>query len=149
MHVNRQVRDRVAAELEATSLQTVSSNRGRDLLDPDLPAGIVGTGDDEVEPFNKGYKGGTPEEIRSIELTVTIVANAASETLDDDLDALRAQIEPLVFKALDGLALNVRHVGGSLDVMPDDEGAKWYAFLVLAWEVRVPTEIADPERALI
>jgi hypothetical protein len=150
-HVHTQIRDLVAVALEAhTSLTTVDSNRGKDLLDSDLPAGLVGTMTDSVEPFSKGVKGRGPEERRTVGLTVTIVVRGESETLDDDLDALRAEIEPVVDDALlSSIAIAVRHTGGEMDMGADEDGHRWFAFLALSWDVEVITEVRKPEMALI
>ena len=151
MHVNRQVREAAAAALASTSLQSISSNRAIDLLETDLPAGVVGTSIDTVERWNKGVgKGKDPEDLRTIELTVSVVARGDSETLDDDLDALRAQIEPVVYSALAPLsALPVQHTGGELDMLADEEGSRWFAVLELTWEIRIATELGDPEFLLV
>lgn len=149
MHVNRQIREAVAGRLvDRTSLVTVDANRGMDLLDADLPAGIISTGFDEIARWNKGTKDHGPEDLRRILLTVTLIADGTSTTLDDDLDGLRAEVEPEVYAALEGLAVEARHTGGEMDML-DEQGDRWFAFLVLSWEVDVATEITDPERALI
>lgn len=144
-HVNRQVRDAVKTALEGTSLETVSTNRSSDLVDGDLPAAVVGTATDSVEPFSKGPP---PEELRTLELTVVIVAEGDSDTLDDDLDTLRAEIEPAVLTAVSGLAREVRHTGAELDMGTDEDGERWFGFLALSWEVEVVTAQGDPEMAL-
>lgn len=144
-HVNRQVRDAVAAAL-GSILATVSTNRAADLFDADLPAGVVGTATDEVVPWSKGPP---PEELRTLALTVVVVAQGDSDTLDDDLDALRVQIEPAVLTAVASVARHVRHTGGEIDLGSDEEGERWFAFLSLSWEVEIVTAVGDPETAIL
>ena len=59
---------------------------------------------------------------------MTVVARGDSDTLDDDLDDLRAQIEPAVYDTLTPLsAFPVQHTGGELDMLADEEGDRWFA----------------------
>jgi len=144
-HVNTQVRTALQAALEGV-LKTVSTNGSIALLDVELPAGVIGTGTDQAEPFAKGPP---PQELRTVALSIVLVAEGASETVDDDLDALRAQVEPLVPTALAGIARHVRHTGSDLDMGMDEDGERWLAFLALAWEVEIVTAVGDPETALL
>ncbi len=150
MHVNRQVRDAVAASLETgTTLESVFTNRQSDLIDADLPAGVVATGSDDVSRFTKGTSSTGPTELRTIPMAIVVVAYGDSETLDDDMDALRAEIEPLIGPALASIARVARHTGSELDIGTDEEGGSWYAFLALTWEVEVVTAVGDPETPII
>src|SRR5690606_36157180 len=133
MHVNRQVREAAATRLEGTgAFQVVETNRSANLVDAELPAAVVGTPTDEVELESKD-----DDERRTITLTVTIVADGSSETLDDDLDELRAHAEAALAGDLDGLAFDLRHTGGELTLGSDEEGERWFGFYVLTWEVIV------------
>jgi hypothetical protein len=148
MHVNQLVREAVRAELTALSeLESVSTNQASDLLDVDMPAAIIATGTDAVEPWSKGSNGARREK-RTLSLTVVVVSRGESNTLDDDMDELRVLIEPAVLVALDPIAEQVDHTGGELEMGTDEEGARWFAFLALSWEVVVITEVGDPETAL-
>ena len=144
-HVNKQVRDAVAAAL-GSILATVSTNRAADLFAADLPAGVVGTATDAVEPWSKGPP---LEELRTIELAVVVVAEGESDALDDDLDELRVQIEPAVLTAVASIARHARHTGGEIDLGSDEEGERWFAFLSLSWEIEIVTAVGDPETALL
>lgn len=150
MHVNQQVRQEAASRLDGTSLVAVSTNQGWN-LDPDrLPAAIIGTRTDRVERSSKPWDGHEELERREVELTVEVVADGEKETLDDDLDGLRAEIESAIGADDDfgGLAGMVVHTGGTLTMATDEEGDRWFAFLVLAWEIEVWTERGDPEVAV-
>ncbi len=149
-HVNRQARDAVAATLFSdTTLESVSTNRSTDLHDLDLPAGVVLTGNDTVARYTKGTSSSGPTELRTVDLGIAVVLYGNSETVDDDADALRAEIEPLIGPALASIAQVARHVGSELDVLTDEEGESWYAVLLLMWEVEIVTPVGDPETAII
>ena len=149
-HVNAQVRDAVAASLEAnTSLEVVFTNRAADLIDADLPAAVIATATDDVARFSKGTSVSGPTELRIIQLAVVVVLYGDSETVDDDADALRVEIEPLVGPALSSVARVATHTGSELDIGTDEEGESWYAFLALTWEVEVVTAVGDPENPIV
>lgn len=149
-HVNKQIRDIVADAITGLgALQTVSTNRAEDLLHADLPAAVVGTGSDTVTRWNKGTKDTGPEELRTIALTVAVIVDGDNGALDDELDALRSNIEFAVDFSLHDRVHEIRHTGGELDMASDEEGARWFAFMVLSWEVEVPTEVGVPTKALI
>lgn len=144
MHVNRQVREAVKTRLDATALfASVSTNRSANLVETELPAAIIGTGLDEVEQATKDGR-----ERRAVTLTVVVVADGAEPTLDDDLDALRVGIELALSDQLGGLVTNMAHTGGELDLGTDEDGERWFAFLVLSWTLQVWTQRGDPETAL-
>lgn len=149
-HVNQQIRDAVAATLKANvaALVQVDTNRAPDLIDADLPAGIVSTLTDEVERWSKGTSVQGPTELRMIQLVVVVVANGESDTLDDDMDALRVAIEPLIGPALASIAREATHTGSELDMGSDEDGSEWYAFLSLSWMVEVVTPVGDPETVI-
>lgn len=149
-HVNQQIRDAVAATLRANvpALVQVDTNRAPDLIDADLPAGIVSTLTDEVERWSKGTSVEGPTELRMVQLVVVVVAHGESATLDDDMDALRVAIEPLVGPALASIARVATHTGSELDMGSDEDGSEWYAFLSLSWMVEVVTPVGDPETVI-
>lgn len=149
MHVNQQIRDAVATTLVAnTTLETVFTNRAPDLIDANLPAGIVSTLTDEVERWSKGTSAQGPTELRMIQLVVVVVAHGESDTLDDDMDTLRAEIEPLIVPALASIARESTHTGSELDMGTDEDGEQWYAFLSMSWMVEVVTPVGDPETVI-
>jgi hypothetical protein len=146
VHVYQQARDKVREKLEAEAgLVGVWSNRGASLPEAGLPLGAVATGTDTVVPFHKGAVGLAPTELRTVALSVVIVADGGTEGLDDYLDDLRAKVEPLVLEALEGFAKEVRHTGGELDMGADEDGQGWFAFLALGWDVELVTEKGKPE----
>lgn len=150
MHVNTQVRYKVRDLIEPIpGLCGVFVNRTADLLDQSLPAAVIQTTTDEVVAGAKQGKDLGPLERRTISLTVVIVMDGGSEQLDDQLDELRSEIEARIGSddTLGGLAKRVEHRGGDLDLMADEDGERWYAFLALAWEVEVWTELGKPEVA--
>lgn len=143
MHVNQRVRE-AAADLigDTGSFGAVYTNRSANLLDASLPIAVVGTGVDTVATETKDDP---PDERRQITMTVTIVADGSSETLDDDLDALREGVEEALAGDLGGLADFVEHTGAELDMGTDEDGDRWFAFYALSWEVTVWTTQGDPE----
>ncbi|HSH44728.1 MAG TPA: hypothetical protein VK966_02675 [Longimicrobiales bacterium] len=144
MHVNQQAREWVRDALsDAGEFASISTNRSNDLLFDDLPAAVIGTATDEVERATKDG-----HETRVIALSVVIVADGESQSLDDDLDALRTVVEKAVSGDMGGLAHRLEHTGGELDMGTDEDGDRWYAFLALGWDVEIWTEPGDPETAL-
>lgn len=127
-------------------LASISTNRGRNLADADLPAVVIGTGSDDVALATKPP---LPLEQRIVTVTVVIVADGETETLDDDLDTLRERIEIAMAQDQDlgGLAKRVVHTGGELDMGSDEDGERWYGFLALSWLVEIWTQLGDPVTA--
>lgn len=125
---------------------SVSTNRVRDLVDADLPAAVIGTGSDEVEVATKPP---APLERRVLTVTVVIITDGESETLDDDLDILRERIEIAMAQDQDlgGLAKRMVHTGGEQDMGSDEDGKRWYGFLALSWLVELWTQLGDPVTA--
>lgn len=147
-HVNKQVRDAIkAALLESEAFRAVTSSQVS-LVDTEMPAAAVATGTDAVEPHSKGTSSSAPRELRTITLTVAIVLEADPEDVEDELDALRVVVEPLIPTALASIARQLRHTGSQQDLLEDEEGERWFGALVLAWEVEVVTAVGDPETAL-
>lgn len=148
-HVNRQIRDAAKAGIEALGFTSVSTNRSTNIEQVDLPHVVLGTGDDEIEETTKDG-----HEQRVIALTAVIAADGESDTLDDDLDALRVTVEKGVRNGLLTLIPETGltpiehypgHTGATLAMMADEEGDRWFAFYTLSWEVRVWTSVDDPE----
>lgn len=150
-HVNQQVRDEFATRLGTVGgLTSVFSNRGADLYDDVMPAAVIETVDDQVSRESKGFIGEPALQKRVIDVSVVVVASGAMADIDDTLDALRVDIEEAIAtdEDLGGIAQDVIHTGGSLRVGSDEEGANWYAFLTLTWQVHVWTELGDSETAV-
>lgn len=148
MHVNQQVREAVKKRLDEIAAfppLSVFTNRTANLRDADLPAVVINTTSDEVSLETKDEP---PEERRVIDLTVVIVADGDVETLDDDLDDLRARVEQALADDLGGLAFHMEHTGAELDMGADEDGHRWYAFLALSWTVEVWTLKGQPEEVL-
>lgn len=148
-HVNQQVREAAEGRLEAIAGLTVVTGRGMSLIDSDLPAALVATASSDAELSTKGDATTGPTELREIDLTVVVVAEGDSPTLDDEMDGLQAQVESaLGADNLGGLAHLIEFTGHELDLATDEEGERWYAFLGLAWRVSLFTELGEPEVAL-
>lgn len=148
-HVNRQIRDAVKQALrDSEAFRAVTSSQVS-LVDTEMPAAAVSAGNDTVEPHSKGTSTTPARELRTLPLTVAIVTESDPETVEDDLDALRATVEPLVVTALAGIARLLSHTGSQQDLLEDEEGERWFGALVLAWEVEVVTAVGDPETALV
>lgn len=146
-HVNQQLRDAVKAALQARAeIRTVAAGQASDLLDADMPAVVVATAADQVEPWSKGPP---VQEVRTVALTVVVVIEGDPDTIEDSLDALRVIVEPEVVTAVASLARHVRHTGSELDVGTDEDGERWFAFLALSWEVEIVTAVGNPEAALL
>lgn len=144
-HVNQQVREKVRDLLVDTDLRGLFTNRGPDLLDEHLPAGVIGTSTDEVQTRSKDVP---PKEKRTVSVTVALVVDGDAQDLDDQLDRYRVQVESRMVGDLGGLVHRLEHTGADLDMGADEEGERWYAFYVLSWEVDVWTIQGDPETAL-
>jgi len=150
VHVNEQVRDAFETRLlGVTQISSVFTNRGPDITDSQLPAAVIGSPSDSVELQSKGSSTTRPLERREIEIDVVIIADGDSETLDEDLDDLRASAEAAIGSDddLGGLARDIQHTGADLDMGVDDQGERWYAFLAMTWTVEVWTRKGDPETA--
>lgn len=144
MHVNQQAREAAKTRIETTSVASVWTNRGANLRDGLLPAAVIGTAFDEAESATKGLD---EQERRSLTMTVAVVLDGASDTVDDDADAIRAEIEAVLADDLGGLAKRMQHTGGELEMLGDEEGHEWYAVLVLSWDVEIWTTRGNPEEA--
>lgn len=145
-HVNQQLRDAVRAALLASDQFRAVPSTQASLVDGELPAAAPSTATDTVEPWSKGPP---LQELRTVALTVAIVVESEPDTVEDDLDALRVIVEPLVVTALASIARHLRHTGSEQDMATDEDGERWFGFLVLAWEVEVVTAVGEPEVALL
>jgi hypothetical protein len=151
VHVNTQVRHAVRDRIEPImALKAVFTNRSADIVEGSLPAAVIQTTTDDVVTAAKAGKDSDPLERRTITLSVVVVADGRSEELDDELDAVRAEIEARMGAddTLGGIAKKLEHRGADLDMMTDEDGDRWYAFLALAWEIEVWTEQGNPEVAV-
>lgn len=143
MHINRRIRQAIRERLEAADVfADVFTNRPGSLSDKRLPAAVITTGTDEVSVQDKDAP---PAERRSIEVSIMIVGDGESESVDDDMDELRSQVEQRLAGDLDGLAWFMEHTGGSLELATDEDGDRWFAFYALSWRVEVWTEQGNPE----
>lgn len=150
-HIKKQVRDVFQTRLAAlASIASAHTNRGPDLTDGDLPAAIIQTPDEDAQIATKGSSTTRALYSREVEVAVVIVAEGASDTLDDDLDALQADAEGAIEadEDLGGLAHQSDFIGSDLDMGTDEDGHRWYAFLTLTWRVEIWTEKGDPETAV-
>lgn len=143
-HVNQQIREAAETRLAAVpALATVYTSRSANLIEADLPAAVIGTGLDEVVGSTKDGR-----EVRTVTLTVVLVANAEQDALDDTLDALRVAVETALADDLGGLATNMHHTGAELELGTDEDGERWFAFYALGWVLQVFTQVGDPETML-
>ncbi|MCK9494151.1 MAG: hypothetical protein M0R75_01465 [Dehalococcoidia bacterium] len=143
MHVNRRIREAIRERLEeADVFADVYTNRPGALSAARLPAAVIATSTDEVALQDKDDP---PSERREIEVTVTIVGDGESESVDDDMDELRSLVEEKLAGDLDGLAWYMEHTGGALEMASDEEGDRWFAFYVLSWRVLMWTTQGNPE----
>jgi hypothetical protein len=145
-HVNQQVRDAVTEALrDSEAFRTVQSTQAN-LVDAELPAAAPATLSDTVEPFSKGPP---RQEIRTVALTIALVIEGDADSVENDLDALRTTVEGLVPTALDSIARELQHTGSEQELAEDEDGERWYGFLVLAWDVFIVTAVGDSEVALL
>lgn len=144
-HVNTQLRAEVASRLTDLGIfGSVSTNRSNDLDLVDLPAAVITTPRDAVQKETKDV-----EEQRVVELVIVIVIDGEVTELDDALDAFRVQVEQELGDGdLGGLAFELAHTGGEIDIAREEDGDRWFAFLTLEWEVVIWTARGDPETAL-
>lgn len=142
-HVNQQVREQAKEQLVSHGFGTVYTNDGPDLADAVFPAAVLTTRTDSVEVRSQDGL-----ERRLITLTGVIVADGDSDTLDDDMDDLRALAEAALAGDLNEIAHSVEHTGGELDMGKEEEGERWYAFYTLTWQVEAWTRAGAPEVAL-
>lgn len=150
-HVNAQARGVFRDRLEALNrFATVETNLGPDLEDVALPAAVILTRTDGVEQASKPYAGAASLEKRMVTVIVVVIQEGWPIGLDDVADEDRAAIEAAIAvdEDLGGLAQRVQHTGADLDVGEAEDGARWYGFLSLSWEVEIWTHRGNPEVAV-
>lgn len=132
MHIRQQVREAVKTALTGIGL-TVYTNRIQDFDDSELPVAVVLTEDEVSEAYSKA--GGLE---RTIDITVVVIVDGLSATLDDDLDTWAETIEPLMVSVPPSRDMVL--TGTALDLRPDDEGARWFGYLALEFKSTVFTD---------
>ncbi len=144
-HVRRQIREAAAAALTglATTGSRVFQSRIHTLRDPDLPCLLINTDDEQVEAEN-AVQGG--ELTRELTLTVRGVAKDAA-TLDDTLDAIAEQVEPVMNGASLG-GLVKRCTLERIAVEMDDALEKPVGVITLTYSTLYFTSPAAPGTAL-
>lgn len=97
MHVRQQIREAAASALTGltTTAARVFQSRVRPLRDADLPCLLINTDDESIESTN-AVAGGEID--RTLTLSVRAVAKV-SDTLDDTLDTIAEQVEPVLNNA--------------------------------------------------
>ncbi len=85
---------------------------------------------------NKADRGGDTE--RTIDLTVVIIIDGLSTTIDDDLDDWAEALEA-VLKDVPP-ARNMQLVATALDVQSDEAGDLWFGYLALDYQATAFTD---------
>jgi hypothetical protein len=144
-HVRRQLREAVAAAVTglATTAARVFQSRIYPLRDVDLPCLLISTDDESIEAENVVAGG---ELTRNLTLTVKGVVKANTD-LDDTLDAIAEQVEPV---------LNGATLGGKarlctlekITVEMDDVLEKPAGVISLQYRITYFTTPANPGTAL-
>jgi hypothetical protein len=84
--------------------------------------------------------------MRVIETLIVLIVDGATEILDDELDKFAVAIE----QALDPYPSPAQRfdlVGTSLDLQPDEDGAKWFGYMALEYRGVIFTGKGDPTTA--
>lgn len=138
-HVRKQIRDRVAVLLAPVG--TVYVSRIHRLPELTLPAILVYTNDEEIEPadFDKFQ--------RSLQVVVEIVAQATA-SVDDVLDALMVSVEAAIGAdlTLNGLALQCGLA--SINVTMSVEGSAPIGRARMTFQTIYRTAYSDPENSI-
>jgi len=145
-HVRRQVRDKMVDVLKAgVSLvnRRVYASRIYSLTQDKLPALVVTTVSESSGLMNMGS---TKNLDRSVSISVDVYVRA-TETFDDDLDAICVQVEEAIGGNfyLDGLSKNT--VLTSTEVEFSGEAEQPAGVARLTYDVRYVTSVADVELA--
>lgn len=145
-HVRRQIRDKMVDVLKAgVSLvnRRVYASRIYSLTQDKLPALVVTTVSESSELMNMGS---TKNLDRSVSISVDVYVRA-TETFDDDLDAICVQVEEAIGGNfyLDGLSKNT--VLTSTEVEFSGEAEQPAGVARLTYDVRYVTSVADVELA--
>ena len=139
-HVRKQIRDYIAALLEdlTTTETRVFTNRVRAMKKKDLPGLIIYTVEEDSDP---GAVGGHLN--RTLDLAVEAYVKT-SETIDDDLDTIAAEVETAIASdpTLGGLAQDVLYASSELFL--DGEGDKKTGVIRMIFQVGYRTAKTDP-----
>ena len=144
-HVRRQLREAAAAAVTglATTQSRVFQSRVYPLRDADLPCLLVSTDEERIDAGNAAMGG---ELERELTLTVRGVAKANAD-LDDTLDAIAEQIEPVMNGAtLGGKAKKCLLT--AINVGMDDVLEKPVGSISLEYRITYFTSPAQPGTAL-
>lgn len=144
-HVRRQIREAAAAAVTglAATGSCVFQSRIRPLRDADLPCLLISTDDEQIETEN-AIAGG--ELTRDMTLTVRGVAKTA-DNLDDTLDAIAEQVEPVLNGATLG-GLVKRCTLERISVEMDSVLEKPVGVITLTYRTTYFTSPASPGTAL-
>ena len=142
-HIRKQVRDAVSAALTAAGL-SVSASRAWPVQREQLPLVLVYVREEELEPVDMG--GGDRALRRRMSVHIEALAEA-SETVDDDLDALGVQIERAL--AMDRTLGGVTHdlVPESASLSMDADGERVFGALRMEYIAAACTAMNEPEVA--
>lgn len=144
-HVRRQIREAAAAALAGlpSTGSRVFQSRIHTLRDPDLPCLLVNTDDERIEAENAVMGG---ELTREMKLTVRGVVKATAN-LDDALDAIAEEVEPVLIGATFGNLVK-RCTLDSIKVDMDDVLEKPAGVITLEFTTLYFTTPASPGTAL-
>ncbi len=144
-HVRRQIREAAAAALTglATTGSRVFQSRIHTLRDPDLPCLLISTDDEQIDAENAVMGG---ELTRELTLVVKGVAKTAT-TLDDTLDGIAEQVEPVLNGATLGNLVK-RCTLERIGVEMDDTLEKPAGVITLTYRTLYFTSPAAPGTAL-
>ena len=140
-HIRKRVRAAMAQALAAAGLN-VKAARAWPVTPAALPAVLVYVRDEELEADSMG--GATRDVLRRMRVLIEALA-AATQTVDDDLDALAVTIETALAadRTLGGLTHDLRPESARLQVQA--EGEKVFGVLEMEWLAVACTAMNDPE----
>ena len=131
MHIRRQIREAIKTLVDGLEVNdqalTAYTNRIQELDVCDLPVVEIMTAEENSETSSKD-----DDLERRIDVTVVVITNGASDTLDDDLDDWAEAIEPL--QKTVPPARDMELTSTSLDLQPDDEGDYWFGYLAMSYQ---------------
>jgi hypothetical protein len=145
-HVRQQVREAVAASLTGltTSGSRVFQSRLLALDDNEMPALLISTNNEEIEPLNIN---GNPMLERSLEIVVTAVAKV-SVNLDDTLDSSIKEVEAAInasaaANTLNGLVKDTTLA--NIQVEMNAEADKPIGWAIMTFKATYYTQAASPD----
>lgn len=144
-HVRQQIREAAAAALTglATTSTRVYQSRIHPLRDADLPCLLISTDEEDVDAENAVMGG---ELTRNLTLTIKGVAKA-NANLDDTLDGIAEQVEPMLNDASLGNLVK-RCTLEKISVEMDDTLEKPVGIITLNYRTTYFTSPAAPGTAL-